>query len=254
MTNLTTGLYTFSCVHIGAGGVVSIYGAVTIMTTCFTLDAGATISGTGNGYLGNTGGGPGVGWGGAVTCACVPPLLGFGGGGGHGGAGATFCDGASCAPGGTTNDNPANPTLMGSAGGNVQGLLIGSGSGGALLKIIVYDPVANAVAPATVNGTIDMTGGAGGSDYTDDEYSGGGAGGAVYLEASTLSGTGLVQANGGAANYSGGGGGGLISFLENLTSFPGTTSVVGGISASSSSDDGAPGTVTFTTAPVSGYL
>ena len=138
----------------------------------------------------------------SLTCPiCASGYVLFGGGGGHGGAGGTQCDTPSyCASGGAANDDPVHPALMGSIGGDYADNgsaynSTNSTSGGGLFKVIVYDPVGSRVAPATVNGTIDMSGLGGGVDYASDQYSGGGSGGTILLETSALSGTGVLRAN-----------------------------------------------------------
>jgi hypothetical protein len=254
---LTTGIYYFSCVHISAGAVVTISGGVTIMTECFTLDAGATITGIGNGYQPN---GPtyGPGEGEAVFMFATWPIS---GGAGHGGAGATDHDfNCMLASGGPANDDPVHPSQMGSASlpdcfGST------TGGGGALLQIVVYNPTANILSgPATINGTIDMSGLQGGCPV--DGAQGGGAGGTILIEANIISGNGFLTANGAqsAGGSGGGGGGGIISLIENETSFPGTISVAGGDGEGNHtsgcippSNLGSNGIVTFTAAPSSGY-
>ena len=275
MTTLNTGVYYFSCVNIGTGGVVTISGAVTIFTECFTLNAGATITGIGTGYPGNS-----------LYWLNTPPYSGPGeggenwigspylsAGGGHGGAGQTVCDAGYClycqgnANGGVTNDDPVHPSLMGSGGGvidNFKGVVgyqaLNQSAGGGLLHVVVFNPSTNSLGAATVNGTIDMSGNMGCQACGPEaESGGGGAGGTIWLEASTLSGTGLLQANGGGDNYGnwgGGGGGGIISLITNSTSFPGTTSVVslgGEGEGFSTCGFGGQGSVTFTAPPASGY-
>jgi hypothetical protein len=111
------------------------------------------------------------------------------------------------------------------------------------LWVIVYDPDTNALAPATVNGTIDMSGNDGiGQPFW---HCGGGAGGTILIEASTIDGTGTLRANGGDGLGGGDGGGGIISLIENQTAYNGILSV--------SSISGSPGIITFTAPPASGY-
>jgi hypothetical protein len=122
--------------------------------------------------------------------------------------------------------------------------------GGGLLEVVVYNPGSNTLQPATLNGTIDMSG----SNLVGTDISnapgGAGAGGTILIEASTIGGTGTLAANAivslGIIEYCtscGGGGGGIISLIENDSTFPGTLSVTGAN----------PGIVTFTAAPTSGY-
>jgi hypothetical protein len=279
VTVLNTGLYYFNCVHIGGSAVVTISGAVTLITQCFTLDAGATINGIGEGYWGNSEGGAAYCYSGTMSNPGSGPGAGqaletndwyTNGGGGHGGAGGadhnTECD---LAKGGSANDDPVHPSLMGSGGGIYCSMAPYTAYpfpswGGALLMVVVYDPVGNKVTgPATVNGTIDMSGQAGcGSCGPEFEGSGGGAGGTILIEAGGITGTGLLQANGGSGqgDSGAGGGGGIISLIEGSTSFPGTLSVAGGKGSANNtngcvppSEDGSSGSVTFTAPPGNGY-
>lgn len=227
VTTLNSGLYYFNCVNLGAGGVVTINGAVTIFTKCFNLAAGATFTGLGKGYSTTVGwSGPGYGKPGVMFAINAGVTIGqilFGGGGGHGGVGGTYgmtgcVDMGNAttycyvpADGGPANDDPNFPVLMGSAGQN-NSRMAGLGTapectaGGGLLKIVVYDPGGDHLAPATINGTMDMGGSSGcGVLFYHD---GGGAGGTLLIEASTLSGNGRISADGGGGDNSGGGSGG----------------------------------------------
>jgi hypothetical protein len=251
VTTLSTGPYSFGCVHLGAGAVVTINGGVTLIVQCFTLDAGATLTGVGTGYAIDSGPGQGLGeWGVCSTWYLAS-------GGGHGGAGGSDCvttgNGlcSSCLNGGAAYDDPIHPSQMGSPG---QGDDFGYSSppnsyGGALLKIVCFSTISNSLEPVTINGMIDMSGDAGrGSAY---HHSGGGAGGTILLEASEVDGSGLLSATGGSSSTYGGGsgGGGIISLIENLTAFGGSLSVSGG----STYGNGSPGIITFSTPPSSGY-
>jgi hypothetical protein len=280
VTVLSTGSYQFGCVHIGGSAVVTIQGAVTVFCTCFTLDAGATITGVGMGYiseeensfsacnLGRTYG-PGSGlidYGNGTAGSWNT-----GGGGGHGGAGGTDCDlNCNCAAGGVTYDNPIHPTQMGSGGASPSASTCSPFScGGGLLWIVVYNPTLNQVSPATVNGTIDMSGGWGCFDCGPNQESGsGGAGGGLLIEASTINGSGYLSANGGNDTFYGGGGssgagggGGIISLIGNTTGFTGNLSVSGGAGAPNQggsscqaiNENGSSGSQTITAAPTSGY-
>jgi hypothetical protein len=275
VTTLTAGTYYFSCVHLGAGAMMTITGAVTIYTECFTLDAGATINGIGGGYLAGFGGtaggyeianGPGAGR--FYYLCCVSWYI--SGGGGHGGAGGTDHD-YSCflAPGGSSNDDPIHPSQMGSSGMSYDDFYpsnppLRDSAGGALLDVVVYNPATNTVAPAVINGTIDMSGNNGCLECGPESEDGsGGAGGTLLMEASNITGTGLLQANGGNNFVTGagaGGGGGIISLIENSTSYPGTISVIGGDGNGNTtngctfpSSAGNAGSVTFTLPPSSGF-
>ena len=238
VTTLASGEYHFGCVHIGAGAVVTIGGGVTIFTQCFTLDAGATISGVGQGD------GPGQGL--FETCD-----WGLAGGGGHGGAGGKDCGldcVTNCGYGGSANDDPIHPTFLGSSGAGWAGYQ----GGGGLLKLVVYDPIKHKVTPALINGTIDMDGNMG--SLIGGHDGGGGAGGTILIEASDISGTGVLLADGGFTGQGGGGGGGIISLIANTGSFAGTISVKGGtVGGGPNIFPGDPGIISFTIPPVSGF-
>jgi hypothetical protein len=275
VTTLTTGVYYFSCVHLSAGAVMTITGSVTIYSECFTLDAGATINGVGGGYLETYDsysqtrliGGPGAG---IPDYSGQPCMWYISGGGGHGGAGGTDHD-SNCvlAQGGAANDDPVHPSLMGSAGVSPDFGYSSNGpdslnsAGGALLNLVIYNPVTNKLAPATINGTIDMSGSPGCNMCGPQMESGsGGAGGTILIEAINISGSGLLQANGGTVylNAGAGGGGGIISLIENLSSFQGTISAAGGMGSINGttgctppSSNGSTGSVTFTTGPGNGF-
>jgi len=255
-TIFNSGTYYFGCVDIEPGATVYINGGVTFITQCFNLEAGATINGVGAGYSASRGfGGPGEG-GIAVAFATPGPVyLELGAGGGHGGAGATVCLGpyavsgnpaTECGNGGPANDDPVHPSLWGSMGAIVGNPYSSNeNAGGGLFKLVVYNPVANQVGPATINGVIDMSGLSGTNDLEEDP-NGGGAGGTILIEASSISGTGILQANGGSGIWlGGGGGGGIISLVTN-------SAFSGGLSASGGGGGGG-GPVTYTTPPPNGY-
>lgn len=186
----STGQFTYGNFHVQSGGTLWIHGAVTIIAiNGFSLDSGGTIYGSG---LSPTAG-PGFP---SVCC----------GGGGHGGAGGQDTSGDS---GGSANDNPLNPVLMGSASWQ--------GNGGALIMIQSIN------SSVSINGSIQMDGG-----------SQGGSGGTIYIMSNYIFGTGSLSAIG--ANYgTGGGGGGGIILLSSHTSntFSGTYSVNGGTGCNS---------------------
>ena len=93
----------------------------------------------------------------------------------------------------------------GGGGGHINGGR--AGAGGGAVKI-------SAAGTVTVTGSITMNGGDGvGESVTYD--SGGGSGGSIFIEADTLAGSGIIEANGGSGGLDngGGGGGGRISIL-----------------------------------------
>ncbi len=228
-------------------------GAVTIITNCFSLNAGATILGLAEAYP------PGM----------SPCQFSIGnwinGGGGHGGAGGAAGDpNCDVCPGEAAFDDPIHPTSTGGNGGNADCL---GGSqlysvGGGLLDIIVYNSVSGTLGAATINGTINMNGNDGcWGCGCSSESGGGGAGGAIIIEANEIDGGGTMTANGGnggTSSGSGGGGGGIISLIRNISTFSGTFSVGGGNGSVSYCThpivfNGSPGIVSFTSAPVTGY-
>jgi hypothetical protein len=171
-----------------------------------------------------------------ATIYCVPgdmpviPMAGSpttgGGGAGHGGAGGNDALGNS---GGPVYDSTLMPALCGSNGG---GNNICPGGGGLFFQLTV------AGGPATLNGIINMSassaGNCGVSPYAPD---GGGSGGAIYIQADSITGSGTLTANGGNGNtsptYGGGGGGGIIVLSHHTSdNFTGTASVSGGAAES----------------------
>ncbi len=64
------------------------------------------------------------------------------------------------------------------------------------MQVVVYNTGSNTLQPATLNGTIDMSGGAAAEYGSEGEWSGGGAGGTILIEASTITGNGVLNANG----------------------------------------------------------
>lgn len=263
--------------NIGSGSTVYIAGSVTIFTECFTLNG--IITGAGQGYLGNL----------CLNLGVVPPSEGgsnnlsgdvfaMSGGGGHGGAGQTVSQLVTVgglpetisAFGGSADDDPVHPSLMGGGGswpndgtpGNCSRppLPNSYSAGGGLLKIVAYNPGTNTVQPVTINGTIDMSGLNGCPNCGQlTEGGGGGAGGTVLIEASSITGTGNLKANGGTGNSimgGGGGGGGIISLIADTTSFTGSASVTAGLGAGAvgtTSVSGTVGIVSYNSPPSSGY-
>jgi hypothetical protein len=117
--------------------------------------------------------------------------------------------------------------------------------GGGLFQVVVYNPTTNNLQPATINGTIDMSGSNTIVFGMDMEPGGEGAGGTILVEASSLIGTGFLAAKGGQGGGVGGGGG-IISLITDSSTFTGTISVIG-VGA------GQIGIVSKTTPPSSGY-
>jgi len=160
----------------------------------------ASGAGPGSGRTGTAGGGGGGGG----------TLVGSGAShGGYGGAG-----GGAVAPG-NVYDTVISPGLMGSGGGSVSTSLGGAG-GGAISF--------NVTGKLLVDGRISADGA-----FSTNQNCGGGSGGSIFLNAGTLSGSGLVSANGGnGAGLGGGGGGGRISISYNTNAFAGSLRAFGG--------------------------
>jgi hypothetical protein len=162
-----------------------------------TVAVGGEINTDGLGYAGGAiytnGCGPGGGYYGPSGAGC-------GGGGGYGGTGGV---GASAgAYGGTTYGLSNNPVSPGSGGGG--GAVGGGAGGGGYVKIVAASTV-------TIAGLISAQA----TNAATGSRSGGGSGGGIYIQCGSLSGSGIIQANGGAgdmgANKGGGGGGGRIA-------------------------------------------
>jgi hypothetical protein len=135
------------------------------------------------------------------------------GGAGHGGYGAL-----NPAFFGGTYDSALLPSLFGSAGGNGSGSTFApfGGLGGGAVRLTVGNTLA-------LNGEISADG------LDGDLNSGGGSGGAVWLQTMTLSGSGQITATGGNGNgTAGGGGGGRIAIYATTNLFTGTISACGG--------------------------
>ncbi|MGA3266010.1 MAG: hypothetical protein ABSE16_04220 [Verrucomicrobiota bacterium] len=154
-----------------------------------------------------------------------------GSGGGYGGSGGESSSGA---PGGTTYGSVAQPVDFGSGGGNGDPTTTGGSDGGGAIRLSV-------VGALTVNGEISANGNPG---WQDD--SGGGSGGSVWIDASSLAGAGGISATGGNGVLlgGGGGGGGRIAIYTLTNNFSGATNVNGGTGAS----PGQPGTAFVSTA------
>lgn len=138
-----------------------------------------------------------------------------GGGGGHGGHGHRGAQ-APANQGGRAFGSLISPDTWGGSGsGGDSGERV---PGGGLIHLEVSGIL-------TVAGTIRADGR---SAWRNNQ--GGGAGGSIYLKASTLSGNGTISANGGAGEWvdGGGGGGGRIAIFFSRNDFSGQLSAAGG--------------------------
>lgn len=207
---LPPGSYTFPSLSILSNGLLSLQGdtnsnsGVTITAASITISTGGTLSATGEGYLGGSGPGAGTNSG--------SPGTGGGGYGGIGGAGTN-------SGGGGTYGSETEPTDLGSGGGNCGSSP--GGTGGGAIRLNVSDGT------LTINGVLSADGLKGG------EYSGGGSGGSIYVQAKKITGSDSIRACGGdgGTGYGyvcGGGGGGRIAIYYTVDEHAGDTVVDGG--------------------------
>ena len=180
---------------------------LTLLANTLTIDSGGRVSGDGLGYQIDGYRGPGAGISGS--------------GAGHGGFGG--------GGGGIPYGSALQPVALGSAGG---GTGIGGGAGGGAIHI-----VANSL---YVGGVLSSDG------MVPPRFGGGGAGGSLWLEVGSVSGAGVIRANGGH-NYifqtsSGSGGGGRIALVYTTSTFSGTIQAAGG----PEKNMGGPGTIALT--------
>lgn len=158
---------------------------------------------------------------------------GFGGRGGYGGSNV---QGDTTQYGGYAYGDSI--LIMGSGGGNSDPTLWGKGGrGGAIIKLICSGT-------ATINGTIRSNGKAG--TGSDGKVAGGGSGGSILLQTSSLAGTGIISAKGGdgasGTNCAGGGGaGGRIHIKYGNSTYAGRIDISGGTGLDNAID-GQPGT------------
>ncbi|HCM39933.1 MAG: hypothetical protein A2070_09710 [Bdellovibrionales bacterium GWC1_52_8] len=201
------------------GNTSSINGTGSILNMASVdIAAGSSINGNGRGFVG----------GGAGVCAdvvgCGPgggPV--YGTGAGHGGNGARSSQSASY---GGSYGSLTQPVELGSGGASYSTFV--GGAGGGAIKLVVVNTL-------TLNGSISMDGTTGNNSYT-----GGGAGGSIWIDAGTFAGagTGVLSVRGGAGEASsggsGGGGGGRIALYYFNKTFSGSvvyTGTAGGYAA-----------------------
>ncbi|MFA5392754.1 MAG: LamG domain-containing protein, partial [Candidatus Paceibacterota bacterium] len=176
---------------------------VTINAQSITVETGASIDASGQGFTnyhsGRVGGGPGGGtgyndnsWGGF-------------GGGSHGGKGG---NGSTAGTGGDIYGSIVGPFELGSSG---SGYYSAPAPGGGAIHLVVAGGL-------VVNGAINANGGANVSERTG---SGGAAGGSIWIKTSgALSGSGTITANGANSGGGGGGGGGRVRVEYASSTFP----------------------------------
>jgi hypothetical protein len=236
----TVALIVVQSLKIGPNGTIMVEGDLPLVIVSLgdvTLDSNAAIlanSSSSLDYLGpgaaaaqgdssSKGLGPGGGPAGSLTT-----YIGAGGG--------SFC-GLGGAGGGTTAESPAygsadvRPLQGGSSGGSGTGAPGGSGAGGGAIQIVAAGTI-------TVNTHAYITvGGQGAQSCIESACSAGGSGGAILLEAPTVTVAGILAANGG------GGGSGQTAGSDGLPLSGGTppTAASGGAAAAGSAAAGGNG-------------
>ena len=189
-------LNVLQVLSVNASATISVIGKATIRTVAAQFAAGSLISGIGAGYASSLGPGtPSGGSNGAHHAGC----------GSQGGC-STASTGTNVAYGDTLT-----PVLPGSGGSSGSA---GGGAGGAALILIVTGTL-------SFNGTIDVSGAAGGATGCYQCWGGGGgSGGSILINASSLAPSfGTLRSNGGnggtgySSNHGQGGSGGRISVI-----------------------------------------
>ncbi len=175
-----------------------------------TIQAGGGITADGAGYTAD--GGAGAGGVSSTSSGYV-----VGGGGGNGGYGAAS-GGSPAAHGGYVVNSLMVPGA-GSGGGYPAGAVSATGGAGGGAMIL------SVTGTLEVDGRISASGQAAGG-LAD---AGGGSGGGITMNVGTLTGVGVIAANGGAGNgLGGGGGGGRIAVIYTANAFSGLMSAYGG--------------------------
>jgi hypothetical protein len=197
--------------------MVASNGWVSISNQTLTVTGNATV-GAGGGIIADGMGSPAGQGQGAGKYEGVGDYGLVGGGGGYGGYGASG-GGTAYAYGGSTYGSATEPTASGSGGGGPpmgRSVPMGGAGGGAIGLTVT--------GTLQVDGRISTCGLAGTGSNT-----GGGSGGSISLRVGTLTGSGVISANGGSGNYwGGGGGGGRIAIVYTANSFSGLLSAYGG--------------------------
>lgn len=182
------------------------------------VNAGGVLSADGAGFA--SGQGPGAGY---SASAGQFDDSGGGGGGGYGGFGGT--SDRFHPLGGMAHGSLGQPLDLGSGGGPINGVL--GGRGGGRVRITAGS--------IRVDGRVSADGLAGAENVGSSfrVAGGGGSGGAIWLAASTMDGSGVVTADGGTSvspdREGGGGGGGRVAATFAASTFSGTLRARGGI-------------------------
>ena len=202
---------TFGTLLVASNGWLRITNQLLTMTGNATVQAGGGIIADSAGYA--PGSGPGAG---KIVGGTSGYIGGGGGYGGYGAAGAIPTSSSLPAYGGTTYGSLIAPTDFGSGGGSSTVTPLG-GAGGGVIRLTVTGVL-------QVDGRISAAGGAG-----VNASGGGGSGGTISLTVGTISGSGVINANGGMGNSLGGGGsGGRIAIVYGGYDFSGFVSAYGG--------------------------
>ncbi len=218
--------------HTTTAGDRWIGSGVTITSAVIRVEVQGLVTASGQGYLGTAAAGSGPG-GGTGTRNDT------GGGGGGGGYGGNGGNPESPFIGGGPYGSITQPDALGSAGG--AGYAGNGGAGGGAIHV-----VAGAL---QLDGALAADGLDGQASYLG--AAGGGAGGSLWIEVESLSGSGLLSARGGAASVvseedGGGGGGGRIALYLRTNQFLGDVRASGG----SGYQAGGPGSIYWHELPV----
>ena len=189
---------------------------IVLKANSFTVESGGTVDLEGQGYAAGVQASH-VGSGKSSVDTCSAGECG-GSGGGHGGAGgkgdADPTNGLEAGDPGESYGDEQNPLTLGSGGGTSSTGLVGGEGGGAIKVEVGCDTSGeNCTGVFTNNGQITANGKIGTTDSTTG--GGGGGGGSIWIESGTLSGSGILRADGGdggsGGRVGGGGGGGLVA-------------------------------------------
>jgi hypothetical protein len=222
-----SGTWNLKSLTVASNSYVTLGNAVLTISGNATVASGGGIIADGNGFPGGVG--PGAGRTGNIGGGAGGAGTTVGSGASHGGfGGAAVVNGASLASG-FPYDSSINPTSMGSGGGagsDVAPNNVG-GSGGGFIRLIV-------------NGSLMLDGRISANGLTPTNHnSGGGSGGAIMLTLGSLSGSGVISANGGSGTGFGGcGGGGRIAIVYNSNTFTGSIRAYGGAGTTNSGGAG----------------
>ncbi len=187
---------------LAVGGHLDLVGAtlggesLTLLAASAAIDQASSLDVSGRGYA--AGAGPGAGE--------SPNTSESAGGGGHGGRGGSGVAGGA---GGGRYDDAFAPSEAGSGGGHGRSSTAPGGRGGGVIRVDVSGAL-------VFDGAAFAHGSAGAS--VGNRGGGGGAGGAIWISASTLSGRGHARADGGLGGSSsdrpgGAGAGGRVAFV-----------------------------------------